>query len=358
MERLLQSRFFQLSVFLFVILGSVYLLIQLGSLFHHIGYFLKAVFVPFFLAVFIAYLLNPIVNLLSRRKVPRFMAILLIYAVFLVSITVLFMNLFPTLEKQVNQLVTHLPEWNKQFNTLWHKYHDHSEDVLPHNMHIKLEQMVAGIEKKFSNWIAGLMGSLGSFLNQLFLLLIIPFLSFYMLKDIDRIESFFLTMLPKNRRSEIARLFRSIDLVLGNYLRGQVIVCFIIGILAFIGYKIIGLPYAFLFAFLVALFNVIPYVGPFFGAIPAILVACTISFKLVIGTVIVNMVVQLLEGNVISPQIVGRSLHLHPLAIIFALLVGEEIAGVWGLLLAVPTLAVGKVVFEFVVTSYLDHRTD
>jgi predicted PurR-regulated permease PerM len=179
-----------------------------------------------------------------------------------------------------------------------------------------------------------------------------------MLKDIDRIESFFLKMLPKNRRSEIARLFRSIDLVLGNYLRGQVIVCFIIGILAFIGYKIIGLPYAFLFAFFVALFNVIPYVGPFFGAIPAILVACTISFKLVIGTVIVNMVVQLLEGNVISPQIVGRSLHLHPLAIIFALLVGEEIAGVWGLLLAVPTLAVGKVVFEFIVTSYLDHRTD
>ncbi|WP_028776472.1 AI-2E family transporter [Shimazuella kribbensis] len=356
MEKLLQSRFFQLSVFLFVILGSIYLLIQLGSLFHHIGYFLRAVCVPFFLAVFIAYLLNPVVNLLARRKVPRFMAILLIYAVFLVSVTVLFMNLFPILQEQVSQLVTHIPEWNQRFNEFWHTYHDHSEDVLPHNMHIKLEQMVAGVEQKVSNWITGLMGSLGSLLNQIFLLLIIPFLSFYMLKDIDRIEKFFLTMLPKQRRGEIARLFRSIDLVLGNYIRGQFIVCIIIGILAFIGYKIIGLPYAFLFAFFVALFNVIPYVGPFFGAIPAILLACTVSFKLVLGTIVVNMVVQILEGNVISPQIVGRSLHLHPLAIIFALLVGEEIGGVWGLLLAVPTLAVGKVIFEFLVSSYLRHK--
>lgn len=78
---------------------------------------------------------------------------------------------------------------------------------------------------------------------------------------------------------------------------------------------------------------------------------------MVIGTVIVNLVIQILEGNVISPQIVGRSLHLHPLAVIFALLVGQEVGGVWGLILAVPTLAVGKVIFEFLITSYLQHKT-
>jgi predicted PurR-regulated permease PerM len=280
------------------------------------------------------------------------------YAVFLLSVTILIINLVPVLQKQVSELIKHFPEWSAKLDTLWHKYHDHSEDVLPHNMHVKLEQMVLGIEQKVSNWLARLMGSVGNLLSQLFLLLIIPFLSFYMLKDIDRIENFFLTLLPKHRRVEIARLFRKIDLVLGNYLRGQFIVCLIIAILAFLGYKIIGLPYAFLFASFVALFNIIPYVGPFFGAIPAILLACTISFQMVIATILVNLVIQILEGNVISPQIVGRSLQLHPLAIIFSLLVGEEIAGIWGLLLAVPTLAVSKVLFSFFVEMYLQRKID
>lgn len=356
MEKLVQSRIFRYSIVTFLLLGIIFFLIQLGSVFHVIGAFLKAVLGPFFLAVFISYLLNPIVNIIAKRGVPRFLAVLLIYAVFLTSISVLFMHLFPLLEAQVNELIAHLPEWNTKFEKLWNTYHDHSEAILPHNMHIKLEQLVIGMEHRISNGVAKLLGSLGNILNQLFLVLIIPFLAFYMLKDTDEIEQFFLTMLPKTQRGEIARLFRNIDQVFGNYLRGQFIVCCIIGILSFIGYKIIGLPYAILFAFFVAIFNVIPYVGPFFGAIPAILVACTISFNLVIAVLVVNFIVQILEGNVISPQIVGRSLRLHPLAIIFALLVGEEIAGVWGLLLAVPLLAVGKVVVEYLVTAYLQHR--
>jgi predicted PurR-regulated permease PerM len=357
MEKLFQSRFFRSSIVFFVILGIVHFLIQLAPMFQAIGFFLKAVLAPFFLAVFIAYLLNPIVNLISNRGVPRFMAILLIYTVFLTSVAVLFMNLFPIIEKQLYQLVAHLPEWNSRFEQLWNKYHDHSENILPHNLHLKLEQLVIGMEQKMSNWLSGVMGSLGNVLNQLFLILIVPFLSFYMLKDTDRIENFFITILPSNRRGEVSRLFRTIDQMLGNYLRGQFIVCLIIGVLAYLGYKVIGLPYAFLFASFVAIFNVIPYVGPFFGAIPAILLACTVSVKLAVGTIVVNLIIQVLESNVISPQIVGRSLRLHPLAIIFALLMAERLAGVWGLLFAVPTLAVGKVVVEYFISTYLHHRT-
>jgi predicted PurR-regulated permease PerM len=174
-----------------------------------------------------------------------------------------------------------------------------------------------------------------------------------MLKDIHSIERSFFSLFPKQRRRELVRLIRDMDQALGNYVRGQFLVCMVIGVLAYIGYLIVGVPYALLLAAMVAVFNIIPYLGPIFGAIPALFVALFHSPRMLVGVVLVNLAVQVLEGNVISPQIVGRSLHLHPLAIIFALLVGGELGGVWGLILAVPVFAMGKVMLEHIV----DHLT-
>jgi predicted PurR-regulated permease PerM len=109
-------------------------------------------------------------------------------------------------------------------------------------------------------------------------------------------------------------------------------------------------------AALVAVFNVIPYLGPIFGLIPSLFVALTVSPKTAVGVVIVNLLVQMLEGNVISPQIVGRSLHMHPLFIILALLVGGEIGGILGLLLAVPVFAMAKVTAEHILQHFIERR--
>ena len=103
---------------------------------------------------------------------------------------------------------------------------------------------------------------------------------------------------------------KEIDTALGNYVRGQFIVCVIVGVFAYMGYMVIGMPYALLLA-IVAAFNVVPYLGPFLGAAPAVVMASTVSIKMVL-MVIVNAMCQVLESNVISPQVVGRTLHLHP----------------------------------------------
>ena len=119
--------------------------------------------------------------------------------------------------------------------------------------------------------------------------------------------------------------------------RGQLLVCLVVGILAYVGYMLIGLPYALLLASIVGLMNVIPYLGPFIGAAPAVLVGLSESWKLALFVVAVNVVVQILESNVVSPQIVGRTLKLHPLVIILALLIGGQLGGILGLILAVPS---------------------
>lgn len=193
---------------------------------------------------------------------------------------------------------------------------------------------------------------------MLFLVFIIPFLAFYMLKDFQMIEKTALTIVPKKHRDRTVRLFVDIDQALGNYIRGQVLVCLIVGILAYLGYWLIDMPYPLLLAFIVALFNIIPYLGPFFGAFPALVMASTVSVQMVLLVVTVNFVVQILEGNVISPQVVGRKLHLHPLLIIFALLVGGKIAGIVGLILAVPVFAVVKVIIHHVYVYYTDSENE
>lgn len=126
----------------------------------------------------------------------------------------------------------------------------------------------------------------------------------------------------------------------------------IIGTLAYIGYLIVGLPYAIVLALIVGITNIIPYLGPYIGAFPALIVALSISWKMALSVVVVNIIVQIFEGNVVSPQVVGRKLHIHPLFIIISLLIGGKLAGILGLILAVPVFAVLKVIVHHIVLYY------
>jgi predicted PurR-regulated permease PerM len=299
--------------------------------------------------------LHPVVNLFSGRAVPRSVAVLLIYTLFIASIGIVFVNMSPLVNTQMKEMAEHLPEWNLQMQSWIQQYND-NKYLLPDSVRAGIEKSLDRLEQWVTDGIGNLLTGLGTTLNQVFLALIIPFLVYYMLKDAQVIERSFVTLFPRHRRKEILRVLRDIDEALGNYVRGQLLVCLAVGGLAYIGYVVIGLPYALLLAGMVALFNIIPYLGPFFGAIPAVLVAMTISGKMVISVIVVNLVVQMLEGNVISPQIVGRTLHMHPLLIIFALLVGGEVGGILGMILAVPFFAVGKVILEHVALHYI-HRS-
>ncbi|SEM73270.1 Predicted PurR-regulated permease PerM [Lihuaxuella thermophila] len=354
-ERFSDSRRLTTALFILVLLGILFLLFQMGPYIRILFSFLKAVLGPFFIAMIISYLLNPVVNLLSQRAVPRSIAVLLIYTLFIVSVVTLIINMLPLLEKQIYELAEHLPEWNAQFQRMIQEYNDHSKDFLPISIQAGIQKSLTRLEQGIGDWVGDMMSGISSTLNQIFIAFIIPFLAFYMMKDAKGIEKSLMALLPGSRRREIVRLFRDLDHALGNYIRGQLLVCLVVGLLAYLGYLLIGLPYALLLAAIVSVFNLIPYLGPIFGAIPAVLVALTESKEMVIAVIIVNMIVQMLEGNLISPQIVGRSLHLHPLMIIFALLVGGEIGGILGLLFAVPVFAMGKVVTEHIITHYL-HR--
>lgn len=148
---------------------------------------------------------------------------------------------------------------------------------------------------------------------------------------------------PKSWRKRGSEFLRDVDDSLGDYIRGQLLVCFLLGLIAGVSFWLFGLPYPLILGLAIGITNVIPYFGPFIGAVPALLLSLAISAKAVIIVIVTIFILQFIEGNILSPLIVGRSLRMHPVVIMLALLAGGELAGIPGMILAVPAAAVLKV---------------
>ncbi|MEI7025299.1 AI-2E family transporter [Paenibacillus sp. y28] len=351
MNRFWSNRWTTTGLAALLVLVVLYLLLLIKPILLGVFAFLKAVLAPFLIAIAISYVLNPIVASLNKRKVPRTMAVLLIYTVFITCVIVFLMNIIPMMMRQMQEINEHMPQLTMRAQSLYDGLHGNR--LMPDGVRSGVNQAITELENGIASAVSGFVDNIGVTINYVMVAFIVPFLAFYILKDVDGIQKGLLAVIPKAHRQTAVKLFLDIDTALGNYVRGQFLVCLVIGVLAYIGYWMIGMPYALLLASIVAVFNIIPYLGPFFGAAPALVMASTVSLKMMLLVAVVNVVCQILEGNVISPQIVGRTLHMHPLFIIFALLVGGEVAGVTGLILAVPFFAVGKVILQHVFLYYI-----
>ncbi|PYZ98785.1 AI-2E family transporter [Alteribacter lacisalsi] len=337
----LVRRLLQLGIILLVLMiaAIVYIMFEATS-----GLWLKAarILLPFIVAVFLTYLLHPAVEWLDYKGIRRPYSILLIFGVFTGAFLLAVVKATPYLIAEGKDLLEELPvlantyrEWVSDFHTrtAW----------LPDNFQAKAEAWLERGEALTADLILGLVNLLRTIWDLMFLIIVIPFIVFYLLKDIRLIYKVIWYFTPEKWRAEGKQLITDVDESLGNYIRGQLLVCIGVGLVSFAGFWLIGLPYASLIAAFVALTNIIPYFGPIIGAVPAVAVALTEDVNLVFLVIGVIFVVQMIEGNVLAPLIVGRSLHMHPVLIIFALVVGGELAGILGLIVAVPLLAVAKV---------------
>jgi predicted PurR-regulated permease PerM len=352
MYDLKRGRTLYLALVTLVILACVWLLWELRDVLHSIGAILGSVLTPFLISVIIAYLLNPLVHQLHRRGVPRGISIVIIYIVFFLFITVLLINMIPLFIDQLRELSEKLPALIEQVEKWMNDFHQNKR-FLPLAVRNAVDSNLTALEGKTTASISKILERAGVAVEGMAGAFVIPFLVFYMLKDVKGIERTVIAFFPKNNRTGIVRLIRSVDEALGNYIRGQLLVAFLVGVLAYVGYLIIKMPYGVLLALIVAVTNIIPYVGPFIGAAPAILLAFTVSPMMALKVLIVNLVIQQLEGNVISPLLIGRSLKLHPMLIIFALLLGGEMFGMMGLILCIPVVAIGKVILQHLVLHYM-----
>ena len=287
---------------------------------------LMMVFLPFLIAAFITYLLHPIIEKIHEGGLHRGLAVGIIYVIFFGGIGLAVYKGLPEMIKQLKDLSESVPELANQYMGFIDMIQKKTE-TWPDGIQEKVNESIVAIEQKLALLLEKIINMIMEIISSFFTIVLIPFISFYMLKDFTAIKKVVWYITPRKWRKAGTHFLRDVDKSLGNYIRGQIFICFVIGSLSAILFWIFHMKYPLLLGLIIGITNVIPYFGPVIGAIPAVIIASAISVKMIIITVCIVLVMQFLEGNILSPLIVGKSLHMHPLVIILALLIRWRIGG-------------------------------
>ncbi|KLU62858.1 pheromone autoinducer 2 transporter [Peptococcaceae bacterium CEB3] len=321
-----------------IILGGAALLISV-----------RAVIGPFLLGFALAYLLNPLVEGLERKGVGRYWAIAVVFVTIIGGLILAVVLSLPVLYTELAKIAAVLPRTMQSIDTyILNLRGNLRTSGLPERIALTVDEHLAQGEGFLLGKLSWTLGALPDIVASLSLYILAPILAIYFLADWHRLRDGFAWVVPQRRRAEWLRLWRDINHVIRRFIRGNLVVAAIVGVLIGLGSKVVGMDYALLIGLISGISDLIPYFGPFIGAVPVLLLALTKSPLMAGKVALVIIVVQQLEGNFISPKLMGDSVRLHPIWIVFVLLAGGELAGFWGLLLAVPLAAVLKVVLRYV----------
>lgn len=332
-----------------VILLGIYLLKESKIL-----VFLKDLLIvisPVFIGLLIAWLCDPIVKFLQSKKIPRFAGCIIVY-LFLIGIIFMFLYLFlPTFVRQIGDFAGTIPDILADLKVFGNRFFDtfatDGIDVksIQTQVYTAIENFALGLTTNLPNTIINITKSIISSSVNFVLGLMI---GFYMLFDFDKINSTVLSHMPLKWKDNYAELTTRINTSLRNYVQGVFLVMFLVFITQSIGLTLAGLEAPLLFAVFCAVTDIIPYFGPYIGAIPAVLVGFTISPSVGIFCIISIVIVQLLENNFYQPLIMGHTMQLHPVIIIISLLIFQHFFGIIGMVVATPVVACLKVIFMFI----------
>ncbi|MDF2815108.1 MAG: family transporter [Paenibacillus sp.] len=342
---MLQSNFFRICLGIILILLIIYLGTMVSFIFQPIVSLFSLLIVPLSLSFFFYYLLRPLVNGLEKRfQMNRALSVILIYATGAAVITGFTMWVWPTLLEQIEMFATNAP-----------KFMDRLQEQL---INLQNTRLISGLLPDDSNLLNQLSGYLNqgytlaggyvagliSFFSDLFIVLAtVPIVLYYMLKEGDKFGDIFTSILPRKFRGQGIDTIHEIDVALSGYVVSRVFINVLLGILMYIGFLLIGLPYSLLFTIIAIILNFIPYVGAILASIPVLIVAFLESPYMALWALIIIIASQQIQDNILTPVIFGKQMEIHPVTIVILLLVGGDLAGILGMLLCIPFYIVVKI---------------
>ena len=332
--------------------------ILLLGIFIGLVYVLRPILLPFALGGFIGYLFNPLVNYLNCRKIGRTTAsCLVLLLIILLTIPTLLAIGYIT-DNQIKTFANILPHYIASFNakitplisSLQENFPNLSKDAIQEYLQNNLAQSAEFIIELLQKLIS----SSYVLFNIISLLLVTPIVAFYMLRDWNSFIHHTSELLPRSHKKDIQQQAKEIDKILSSFIRGQISVCFILGSFYAICLSIIGLDLGFLVGMLSGFISFIPYVGSITGFLLSLIIALAQfnTISPVIATACIFIIGQVLEGNFLTPKLVGDSVGLHPVWIMFALLAGGLLLGFLGLMIAIPLAAIIGVILRHAVAKY------
>jgi len=295
-------------------------------------YLIREIVALLFVAIILAAAFDPWVDWMQKYKIPRGVSILFIYIIILSVLSLLVVLLIPAISDQVGQMAKNLPQYYERLAVGISQITDGAEQpTLPEALQGMSANLAETTKSVFST-ITGIFGGLISFIAILVIV-------FYISVEEAALKKFLHFLTPTKYKDYIVNLINRMQKKMGLWLRGQLTLMLIVGIMTYIGLTILGVKYALLLALIAGLLEIVPFVGPILSAVPAILVGFSDSFLKVVLIIALYFVIQQLENNIVVPKVMQKAVGLNPIIVIVAILIGAKLGGVIGALMAVPVAA-------------------
>ena len=294
-------------------------------------------------SIIIASALNPVVDRLSANGIPRPITIALAYLIIIGGLGATVYFIIPPMIDQLRQLAERLPTYFDSFTAIIDNLRNFGGQS---NVTDNATQNFDAITNFLNNLSTNIFDTTKGFIGGFTAMLTVFILTLYLLLDEDGIKKFFVALLPIKQKTQIQNITHKVGMGLGAWLRGQLLLGLIIGIVAYIGLTLLDVPYALTLAILAGILELIPVIGPIISAIPAILIALSISPSLALAVAIFYILIQEVENKLLVPKVMQKTVGLHPVTIIVVLLIGAKLMGVLGILLAVPVTTMVYIVLK------------
>ena len=344
-----------LSVFfILIIVLAVYIVLRVCkelSVFRILVNILK-ILTPLFIGIVIAWLLNPVVNFMQKKGIRRIIGVSLSYVVLIAIIYLILNSIIPLAYNQISDLSQLVPKIVSNIESIIDKVLDNFNNIDAINV-VELKSKIIGAANEYANGIYNelpnhIVDIVRSIISGAGTFLIGMIIGFFLLLGFNNVGDSLMIFVPSKFQDLAKALSSKITKSLRGYVNGALFDASIIFVACSIAFALIGLKSPILFALFCALMNVIPYAGPYIGGFPAILVAFSQSMGIGIGVTLSIIIIQALEGNIMSPIVMSKTTKLHPVTIIVGLLIFGHFFGIVGMLLSTPIISVGKVVIEFI----------
>ncbi|HGA1331944.1 TPA: AI-2E family transporter [Streptococcus suis] len=339
---------------------TIFIFSKISFLFRPIGSFLEIVLLPMILTGLLYYLLNPMVGWMEKHKISRTVGISILFV--LISLLIIWglAVAIPSIQEQVTSFAQNLPsniqKIEGQVTGLLQDQRFEQFRPTALEMLNKVNDQIVAYAQKFSssavNWASNLISTASQIIVAI---LIMPFILFYLLRDGQYLNKHITQYLPTKWREPIGTVLSDVNGQLSNYVRGQVTVAIIVALMFSVMFSIIGLSYPITLGVMAGFLNLIPYLGSFLAMIPAVILGLIAGPIMLIKVLVVFMIEQTIEGRFVTPLIIGSSLSIHPITILFVLLTAGQMYGVLGVLLGIPIYASIKVLVKATFEWYKAH---
>ncbi len=306
---------------------------------------LKWLFIYFSFALMLAYFFDPLYKFLLNKKVPKVLAIIIVFGIIIALLILTIFFLIPNVINQLNTLYKEIPNFIENYQNLILSIKPQlSKFMNPADVEILLKENLSELQKSVLGFSQTIIIYLSNIVSSItFGIVIVPLILFYLMRDMFIFKENLYIFVSKENKKEFKEVLEEVDHIVSGFIRGRIIVCFIVGTLIGIGLYFLNLKFALIIGIVSGVFNFVPYLGPIVGVVLALIFALGSPWWTLLMIIVLFVLVNQLEAIYLNPNILGKGLGLHPLTVILSMLICGQLLGILGVLVAVPLAAILKV---------------